>query len=67
MPPEPGLRRRGGILPETAEKVVRFATWNLRYCTDAAPRRMPFPEAADWDIIALQEVYRHARDPPPCS
>ena len=56
MPPEPGLRRRGGILPETAEKVVRFATWNLRYCTDAAPRRMPFPEAADWDIIALQEV-----------
>ena len=34
-------------MPETAEKVVRFATCNLRYCTDAAPpsacpsRRLP--------------------------
>jgi exonuclease III len=39
---------------------LRFATWNLRYCTKQAPLRAKFLQALDWDIIALQEVSQKA-------
>ena len=42
---------------------MRFASWNLRYCgTDGARSRVHFLNRLDWDVLALQEVSRHAWD-----
>lgn len=40
---------------------MRFASWNLRYCgVEQALRRLELLRNASWDLIALQEVSRHA-------
>jgi endonuclease/exonuclease/phosphatase family metal-dependent hydrolase len=40
---------------------MRFASWNLGYCgKEGARRRVEFLHNSDWDVVALQEVSRHA-------